>query len=323
MMEGQGGIDRPVNPRSCVLIPYRNDARRLAQCLQSLLSDLPAEAWVFLVDDGSTDDQQALASFLSDRRVVRIRNETSLGPAVARNRGVAWCRDHGVSIVLLLDSDCIPGPGFVQTHLRLHEELPDIVCIGGAIRGRGLGFWARFDCVASWFTSLASSPRREVDRLLHVPTTNMSLKLTRLPFTGPLFDERLRTGEDVAFLHALMKKGGRAMFSPVPEIVHQDREDFRGFVRHQYRWAMHTYVVRFGQGHSPLFRLAFAAAFLALIPAYALFASVVSIRPWVRVAPSYLLWWPLLYLLYCVKGVGVIEGAIWPSHATYPDRPGI
>lgn len=308
--------------KCCVLIPYRDGIDVLTECLSSLLDGLPADAAILLVDDGSVSDQSALSSGLKDSRVAVLRNETSLGPAAARNRGIAWCRERGVEILILLDSDCVPERGFIAGHIQLHGKRQDVVCIGGGIRGKGRGFWARCDCIASWFTSLPESGARNVGPLVHIPTTNMSLKLQRLPFTGDLFNERLRTGEDVEFLRRLMAAGGKVVFSPTPVVEHRDRDDFRGFMRHQYRWAVHTYVVRSGEKHGPAVRAVLGIAFFLLIPAYALVSSVLNVVPWLKVSPANILWWPLLFVLYSIKGLGVVEGILFPSYALYPARTG-
>lgn len=306
--------------KCCVLIPYRDGIGMLAECLASLQEDLPADTTILLVDDGSVADQSAISSNLNDLHIAVLRNATSLGPAAARNKGIAWCRERGVKILILLDSDCVPEHGFVAKHIYLHGEMPDVVCIGGGIRGRGRSYWARLDCIASWFTSLPESGARNVGPLVHIPTTNMSLKLQQLPFSGDLFNERLRTGEDVEFLRRLMAAGGRVKFSPIPIIAHRDRDDFRGFLRHQYRWAVHTYAVRSDAKHSLTARVILGMAFFLLIPVYALVSSVLNVVPWLKVSPAKILWWPLLFVLYSIKGLGVVEGIFFPNHALYPAR---
>ena len=282
-----------------------------------LTRTLTPDTVVLLIDDGSDCSQENLAGHLDHPCVHRLRHDASRGPAAARNTGIAWCRERGVDLVVLLDNDCTPQPGFVRGHVALHSEHPDMACIGGGIRGVGSGFWARLDGIASWFTSIPGAPPREITGVYHVPTANMSLKLALMP-KGDLFDTRLRTGEDVAFNRRLSAMGARMLFSSAPLVFHHDREKFRAFIAHQYRWAVHTYVVRCGNCHNLAVRLLIAMAFVPLLPAYALAASVVNVRPLLSVSARYMLWWPALFILYALKGVGVIEGIVRPGRALFP-----
>jgi glycosyltransferase involved in cell wall biosynthesis len=302
----------------CVLIPYKDGTDKLITCLDALVKHLPPKTIVLLVDDGSTSTQPELDFYINDSRIHLLRHEMSQGPAAARNTGIEWCRIKNIDIVILLDSDCIPGSDFVESHVRLHKEHNDVACIGGGIQGIGQGIWARLDGIASWFTSIPGSRLREVGRLYHIPTTNMSLKLGELPIGGDPFDPSLRTGEDVKFLNRLRLSGGKAIFSPTPIVHHRDRENLRDFLIHQYRWGLHTCAVRFDSKSKTSKRLMLALALIPLLPAYAFVSSLINLIPWLSISKKYLLYWPVLFLLYLYKGVGVVEGTLKPDRALYP-----
>jgi hypothetical protein len=171
----------------------------------------------------------------------------------------------------------------------------------------------------SWFTSLPGAPPREVGGPVHIPTTNMSLKIEKLPNRREIFMERLRTGEDVAFLKTLHAAEQRVVFRPQPVIYHYDRTTSSSFIQHQWRWALHTYVVRIGTSRrSALQRFALAAMFFFLIPVFALLSTGLNVRPWLRRSPGYLLYSPVVLLVYIVKGFGVLLGICQPGLALYP-----
>jgi len=305
----------PADPTLAVLIPFRNGDRALASCLERLLPQARDGVRVVLVDDGSTTISDEVRRLAEPPAVEWIHHAICRGPGAARNTGVRWCREHGIGLVLLLDSDCIPDDDLVETHIRLHARSPDAVCIGGAIQGSGRGIWARLDGLASWSTSIPGSPARVVGGLYHIPTTNMSLKLGRIPWSGDWFDEALRTGEDVAFVARLRQLGARVLFEPRPVVRHQDRESFRGFLAHQYRWGLHTYALRTGRRLPPRGRWGWAVLLAFAVPAYAVASSLVNLAPWLRRSPLYVFCWPVLLLLYMVKGVALIVGVVAPSHA--------
>jgi len=308
-----------------VLIPFKDCGSVLAECIESLLLQLTDGVEIVLIDDGSQPEaanDPLLQPFLGHNRIHLLRHGVNLGPSAARNTGLRWCREAGAEIVILLDSDCLAEPGFIDAHIRMQRQNPERVCIGGAIQGRGRGAWARLDALMSWFSSIPGTPARSVEEPYHLPSTNMSLKLKRLPQTDEVFNPRLKTGEDVAFVKSLRSRGETVFFSPEPEIIHRDRETFAGFLRHQYRWGLHTYVVRFGEGNLSKWRRAvFACAFVPGFPVYVAMATWLNVAPWLKRSPAYLLYVPLLLLFYAVKGIAVLSGTIRPDQALYPKKP--
>ena len=268
--------------RCAVIIPFQDNFALLANCLSALLNALPPGVRIVLVDDASTappEREGVLSSLLSHPSLVLLRHAENRGPGAARNTALAWCWDNSIDTAILLDSDCVPPSDFIETHLALHQQHKDVICAGGAIRGTGESLWARLDGVMSWFTSMPDAPMREVKPPLHIPTTNMSLKLLASRRSLLVFNERLRTGEDVAFVNSLYRAGERLVFSPTPEIVHRNRTDFRGFMHHQYGWGLHTYLVQWGERtHGLPIRLAIATIFLLAAPGYAALATWLNMR---------------------------------------------
>ena len=309
-------------PTCCVTIPFLDRFPMLKANLGTLLGDLPDATCVVVVDDGSQPaaiDDAELKPLLDDARVILLRHADNRGPGAARNTALDWCRNAGIELIILLDSDCRVEPGFAQRHMALHREHPEAACIGGAIQGEGRGLAARLDGIMSWFTSIPETPGHEVTEPLHLPTTNMSLKLDRLPAGMEAFDPNLRTGEDVALIKALRRQGEKILFSPEPLIHHSDREDMRAFLNHQMRWAIHTYAVRFGYTRPRLLLRAFLfAGFLLALPVFALYASWLNIQPWLSTDKRYAAYWPAVLLVFVLKGVGVLVGIVNPGRALYP-----
>ncbi len=293
----------------------------LRDCLGSLAPTLD-NSKAIVVDDGSEPplaSHPALKEFCSDARFVFLRHEVNRGPGAARDTGIGWARSHGAPLVILLDADCLVEADFVRAHLELNRRHPEAVCCGGSICGRGRGVWAFLDDAMSWFTSMREAPAGPVSPPYHIPTTNMSLKLAA--FTqDELFDHRLRTGEDVAFIQEIRRRGQQIFFSPQPAIIHRDRESLRSFLLHQYRWGLHTYVVRRGLTRMDLgSRMMFAAAFIAGSPLYVLLATWLNLRPLLRRRWLYVALAPVLALMYAIKCVAVLDGTLHPHKALFDD----
>jgi glycosyltransferase involved in cell wall biosynthesis len=101
-----------------VIIPTYNRARLLAQALESVHAQTHAPLEMIVVDDGSTDDTEAIARKFG---VCYIRQERA-GAAAARNRGVT--ASHG-QFLQFLDSDDLLSPRKIEqqvAYLRDHDE---------------------------------------------------------------------------------------------------------------------------------------------------------------------------------------------------------
>ncbi len=110
-------------PLVSVITPAYNYARFLRDAFDSLIAQtLPRWEWI-VVDDGSTDDTQAVLSELAarDPRVRVVRQENS-GQGAARNRGFEESRGR---FVQFLDADDRLLPEKLATHVRFLEEHPE------------------------------------------------------------------------------------------------------------------------------------------------------------------------------------------------------
>lgn len=92
-----------MNIQISVIVPIYNVQRFLASCLESILCQQDVEFEVICVNDGSTDDSQAVAETFArqDARVIII-NQTNQGLSCARNTGISAARGEWICFV---DSD--------------------------------------------------------------------------------------------------------------------------------------------------------------------------------------------------------------------------
>src|SRR5262249_26006500 len=117
-----------------VVIPARNAERTLGSVLRSLAGQNPAPLEVLVVDDGSTDATSSLA-LESGARIVPPGSRPSAGGS--RNRG--WAAASG-DVVVFLDSDAIPEPGWGAGVARAAGEFPGAI-IGCARTFGGQTSW--------------------------------------------------------------------------------------------------------------------------------------------------------------------------------------
>jgi len=107
-----------------VIIPTRNRADLLQNCLRSLLAqDIDPESYEIIVcDDGSMEDlAPVVAQFQPELPIIRLLRQPHRGPAAARNFGVLESR---ASIVLFLDSDVLPDKSIVSQLIEALNRNP-------------------------------------------------------------------------------------------------------------------------------------------------------------------------------------------------------
>jgi GT2 family glycosyltransferase len=120
-----------------VVVPAFDKRRALARTLAGFAHQTwrgPFE--VIVVDDGSTDGtREWLASYPAPFSL-RVIPQANLGRSAARNRGI---QEASGDYVLFNDADTIPGPTFIEGHLRAHGGSDDTVVNG-----------AKYHVLADW-----------------------------------------------------------------------------------------------------------------------------------------------------------------------------
>lgn len=106
-------------PDVSVVIPAYNQARYLAEAVQSALAQTTPAKEIIVVDDGSTDETAAVAASFDDQ--IGYVWQENQGLAAARNTGIAHARGEWVA---LLDSDDCWQPSFLEKMTALAAQAP-------------------------------------------------------------------------------------------------------------------------------------------------------------------------------------------------------
>lgn len=116
-------VARPVNqlPLISVCIPTYNRAGYISDCIRSVLDQADGRIEILVVDDGSTDDTEAIVQGLGRPEVRYIRKPHTNG-SDTRNLAVAEAKGE---FILWVDSDDLLMPGAIRAHRKAMRAHPD------------------------------------------------------------------------------------------------------------------------------------------------------------------------------------------------------
>ena len=206
-----------------VVIPAFNAERTLGAVLEALAADPERPDEVIVVDDRSTDRTAEIAL----AHGARVVEGTSVGYAGgARNRG--WDAAAG-DVVVFLDADAVPLPGFGAGLRRAAREFPGAI-VGCARRFAPHTAW-------SWVAHLQiETPYLERGRPRDVRFVSSYCML--VPRSLDLRFDESYGGEDAVFSADALARGIRLVFDPRYAALHDhDRDTFAKLRRQQARTA--------------------------------------------------------------------------------------
>jgi len=162
-----------------VIVPTFNRADLIAQSLESILNQSHRPAEVIVVDDGSTDQTQAVVQrFANSVKYLRIENS---GPTRARNVGV---EASGSEWIAFCDSDDLWHPEKLAAQVHICEKMPDLQYCFTNFKTVADGAWSvetKFDTSPPGYWDM---PRRELGNGSFAVTVSM---FDRLLCHQPIF----------------------------------------------------------------------------------------------------------------------------------------
>ncbi|MBM3772289.1 MAG: glycosyltransferase family 2 protein [Acidimicrobiia bacterium] len=224
-----------MTPALSIIIVSFNTRAHLQRCLISLQQPPPQVSHeIIVVENASTDGSADAARRFPGVHVIDAGE--NLGFSAANNRGIRASRGTNL---LLLNSDTIVPPGAIDVLMGVLERHPDATVVGPRLvdgQGRAeLSFGPMIGPLAEFrqgrlMRRLAAGDVATVARIEAWTrqegwpdwVTGACLLVRRAAAEAVgLLDERFfMYTEDVDFCAAIRARGGRVLFTPVPEIVH-------------------------------------------------------------------------------------------------------
>lgn len=224
--------------RVSIIIPLYNQVAYTIHCLEALAENTPEELnyEVVLVDNASSDGTAEFLTQLGGDVVIQ-RNAENLGFAKACNQGARLASGE---ILLFLNNDTIPHPGWLEGLLNALDSEPRVGAVGnkllfpdGSLQHAGVMFeenWAP----AHWLYQLDAASHPLVnERRDFQCVTAACIAIPRDVFerVGG-FDEGYRNGyEDVDLCLKIRREGYRIVYTPESVVTHvssvsEGRKDF-------------------------------------------------------------------------------------------------
>ena len=103
-----------------VIMAVYNREKTVDKAIQSILDQTYTNWELIIVDDCSTDNtDEVMAEFLSDSRIVYMKNKTNSGAAVSRNRALQVAKGKWIAF---LDSDDLWHPEKLEKQISFMED---------------------------------------------------------------------------------------------------------------------------------------------------------------------------------------------------------
>jgi|GEM_PF-4208679 len=220
-------------PRVSVVVPVRNRAKDIRECLESLLRlDYPSFE-VIVVDDQSSDGTSKIVS----RYPVKLLEGKGRGAYAARNLGFEAAKNE---IVAFTDSDCIVDKEWLKNLTQCYRNSP----VAGA-GGRVLAFEPKG--LVGIFQALG--PQEVIDSAQHfelpspdrsrfltgLGSGNMSFRLRVLREVNGFSEDMDKCG-DYELCWRIQKSGKLLVYEPMAKVYHKPRSSVTQLIIQFYQF---------------------------------------------------------------------------------------
>jgi glycosyltransferase involved in cell wall biosynthesis len=130
-------------PVISILMPVYNGGKYLRPAIDSMLCQTERNFELLILNDGSTDNTQAVVESFHDERIIAVNNAVNQGLIATLNQGIKLARG---TFIARMDQDDLASPERLEKELRFLEANPDICAVATRIMlmdetGKETGFW--------------------------------------------------------------------------------------------------------------------------------------------------------------------------------------
>ena len=216
-------------PTISVIIPVRNEAAKIEQCLEAVFPQSLKPYEVIVVDGHSTDGTVERAQ----KFPVKVLYEDYHTRGGACQVGI---ENAASEYVAFTDADCIPDRNWLQYLVNSFEK--EVVGVGGQTRYNGKPLWGRSIDLA--FATLLGSANSVEGRLFQNRRFVNSISGCNSIYRKQDVLEAggFNTGfvaEDTELSKRLLKRG-KLLYIPTAIVVHEQEKSLKGFAKRIHKW---------------------------------------------------------------------------------------
>lgn len=216
-------------PKVSVIIPVRNEARKIGRCLEAVLAQSVKPHEVIVVDGHSTDNTVENAA----KFPVKVLYEDYHNRAGGCQVGIDNAEGEYIAFT---DADCIPDREWLESLLKEIDE--GVVGVGGRVQDIGEGLWVRsVNLTLRTFLSGAKSRwgdyRGAVKNLGVGGANGLCLKEALQGVGG--FNVTLSGAEDLD-IGKKLERAGKLVYTPDALVLHNHERGLWGFARQAYHY---------------------------------------------------------------------------------------
>ena len=215
-------------PRISVVIPVRNEAGKIEQCLKAVLSQSLKPHEIIVVDGHSTDKTVEKAIQFP----VKILYEDYHNRAGGYQIGVENTEGEYIAFT---DADCIPDMDWLANLIKEFDD--GIVGVGGGVKNVGKGLWLESISLATdTFLGSADSVQgryfKSKRQVRSISGSNSMYKKSALKIIGG-FNTALSGRED-AEINSRLREYGKLLYTPSAVIKHDHKRGLKQYARQMY-----------------------------------------------------------------------------------------
>jgi glycosyltransferase involved in cell wall biosynthesis len=214
-----------------LVIPVYNRPDEVAELLESLTFQTVKDFEVIIVEDGSSVSCEKTVRTYADRLPVSYYRIPNGGPGQARNYGAT--KASGACLIVL-DSDCILPPGYLQA---VSNELNEVNAdaFGGPDKASahftGVQKAINYSMTSFFTTGGIRGRKKKLDRF-YPRSFNMGIRREVYDELGGF--SNMRFGEDIDFSIRLYEAGYKVCLFSSAWVYHKRRTDWKKFYRQVY-----------------------------------------------------------------------------------------
>ncbi|MBD1862210.1 MULTISPECIES: glycosyltransferase family 2 protein [Trichocoleus] len=222
-------------PTVSVIIPTHNRSAVLKRTLDALAQqNYPlSEMEVIVAADGCTDDTSEMLKAYQAPYTLKVIEQPSQGPAVARNQGAALAL---APLLIFLDDDIEASPGFVAAHVQTHQKQANQVVLGylPTILKAQTGFFRI--TLRGWWEAMFQRMRQPGYRFAYCDllSGNFSVSADLFAAVGK-FDPQFRCHEDYELGMRLLQAKAKFTFAEAAMGYHHELTDLDRSLRRKYQ----------------------------------------------------------------------------------------